>query len=111
LRERNADDRTLQVAVVQTSAGQPDLAASLGKALALIEEAAAQGAELLCLGETFLPGYPAWIDHCPEAALWNHPPVKRAFAHLRANSVLVPGPETIALSEWRPDCTWESLSE
>ena len=87
------------MAVVQTSSGHPDLAASLGKALALIEEAAAQGAELLCLGETFLPGYPAWLDHCPEAALWNHSPVKRTFAHLRANRVLVPGPETRALSE------------
>jgi nitrilase len=97
--ERKTENLTLKVAVLQTSSERPDLAASLRKALALIEEAAAQGAELLCLGETFLPGYPAWLDHCPEAALWNHRPVKKAFAHLRANSVLVPGPETMALSE------------
>jgi predicted amidohydrolase len=68
-------------------------------ALAFIEEAAAAGAKLICLGETFLPGYPAWLDYCEGAALWNHPPVKEVFAELRANGIVVPGSETAALSE------------
>jgi nitrilase len=93
------EDRTLQVAVLQTSLESPDIATSLHKALAWIEKAAVEGARFVCLGETFLPGYPAWLDHCPEAALWNHPPVKKAFAQLRANSVVVPGQETTELSK------------
>jgi nitrilase len=85
--------------VAQASSTYPDAQASLAQALALIEEASAAGAKLVCLGETFLPGYPAWLDYCEGAALWSHPPVKEVFAELRANSVVVPGMETTALAE------------
>jgi len=92
-------DRTLRVAIAQASPIPADLAASVTKALALVEEAANRGAQLICFGETFLSGYPAWLDCCPEAALWNHAPVKEIFAELRSNSVTVPGPETSALAD------------
>jgi len=84
---------------VQAAPVLGNLPASLSKALDLIEQAAQADAELICFGETFLPGYPAWLDHCPEAALWNNPAVKEVYADLRANSVVVPGPETEALGE------------
>lgn len=93
------DDRTIRVAIVQASPVYSDLSASLAKALALAEEAAARRAQLICFGETFLSGYPAWLDYCQEAALWNHTPVMETFAELRANSVVVPGPETAALAK------------
>src|SRR5260370_4240725 len=67
--------------------------------LSVLEEAAKQGAKLICFGETFLSGYPAWLDYCQEAALWNHDPVKEIFADLRANSVVVPGLETATLAK------------
>ena len=95
----NDEDQSVRVAIVQASTLPSDLAGGLAKALALIEEAAKHGAQLICLGETFLPGYPAWLDFCPGAALWNHAPVKEVFAELRANSVVVPGKETQALAE------------
>lgn len=76
-----------------------NLPASLAKALDLVEQAARAGARLICFGETFLPGYPAWLDYCPEAAVWNNPAVKEVYADLRANSVVVPGPETEVLTE------------
>ena len=97
--QTNREGRTIRVAVVQASPTALNLAASSAKALALIEEAAANGAKLVCFGETFLPGYPAWLDYCQGAALWNHSPVKEVFAELRANSVLVPGVETEVLAE------------
>jgi nitrilase len=97
--QTNRADRTIRVAVVQASFTVPNLAASSAKAVALIEEAAANGAKLVCFGETFLPGYPAWLDYCQGAALWNHPPLKEVFAELRANSVRVPGAETEVLAE------------
>jgi Carbon-nitrogen hydrolase len=90
---------SLRVAVVQAAPVPGNLPASLSKALDLIEQAAQADATLICFGETFLPGYPAWLDHCPEAALWNNPAVKEVYAALRANSVVVPGPETEALGE------------
>lgn len=90
---------TLQVAIVQAAPVPGDLAASLAKALDLAMQAAKADARLICFGETFLPGYPAWLDYCPQAALWNNPTVKEVFAELRANSIVVPGPETEALAE------------
>lgn len=90
--------RSLHVAIVQDSPVFGQLAASLDKAIALAEQAAARGAQLICFGETWLPGYPAWLDHCPEAALWNHAAAKEVFAQLRANSVVVGGPECALLA-------------
>ncbi|MDQ3252639.1 MAG: carbon-nitrogen hydrolase family protein, partial [Acidobacteriota bacterium] len=50
-------------------------------------------------GETWLPGYPAWLDHSPHVALWNHEPTREVFAQMRRNSVVVPGRETETLGE------------
>ncbi len=91
--------RTIRVAIVQGSPEFLDLAGTLRKTISLAEKAAKQGAQLVCFGETWLPGYPAWLDSCPDAALWDHAPAKEVFARLRANSVAVPGPATQALSE------------
>lgn len=92
------DAHALRVAIVQDSPVFGQLRASLDKAIALAEQAAARGAQLICFGETWLPGYPAWLDHCPEAALWDQAATKRVYAQLRANSVLVDGPECALLS-------------
>jgi predicted amidohydrolase len=88
----------VHVAIIQAAPVALDLAASMDKAVALIREAAARGATLLAFGETWLPGYPVWLDHCPDAALWNHGPAKDVFARLRRNSVEIPGAETERLA-------------
>jgi predicted amidohydrolase len=67
------------------------------KALSLISEAASSGAKLIVFPETWLPGYPAWLDCCRDIALWDHEPTKKVFARLMDNSVVVPGPVTEAL--------------
>lgn len=93
------DRAGLPVAIVQAAPVPGDLTASLAKALSLAERASREQARLICFGETFLAGYPAWLDNCPEAALWNNPAVKETYAELRANSVVVPGPETESLAK------------
>jgi nitrilase len=84
----------LQVALVQASPVFNDLPASLEKVVGLIAEAAKTGAKLAAFGETWLAGYPAWLDHCRDAALWNHEPTKEVFAAMRRNSLVVNGKET-----------------
>jgi predicted amidohydrolase len=76
-----------------------DLERSVEKALKLVGEAASKGAKLIVFPETWLPGYPAWLDCCRDVALWDHEPVKRVFARLMENSVAVPGPVTDALAQ------------
>jgi nitrilase len=88
-----------RVAIVQNSPVFLDLDASLAKAIRLVEEAAKRQARLIVFGETWLPGYPAWLDYCRDVALWDHRPSKNVFAKLRRNSLTVPGKETEALAQ------------
>ena len=89
---------TIKVAAIQAAPVYLNLKASLDKALHLIGDAAAQGAKLIAFPETWLPGYPAWLDCCRDVALWDYPPVKKVFARLMENSVTVPGAITDALA-------------
>ncbi len=91
--------KSIKVGIIQVSPVYLNLAASMQKATELVKEAAGQGVKLIAFGETWLPGYPAWLDYCPGAALWDHPPTKEVFAALRQNSIVVPGPETKALAQ------------
>ncbi|MFP4624208.1 MAG: carbon-nitrogen hydrolase family protein [Gemmatimonadota bacterium] len=84
-------------AVVQ--AEQPGtLAEGLERTRALAEEATAEGATLVVFPETWLPGYPTWLDYCRDAGLWDHAPVKAEYMRLVENSVIVDGESGAALS-------------
>ncbi len=89
----------IRVAIVQSSPVYWNLTASINKAVELIAQAAAEGAELIAFGETWLAGYPAWLDYCPNAALWNHEPTKEVFAKLRQNSIVIESEESRALGD------------
>ncbi|MDP9357120.1 MAG: carbon-nitrogen hydrolase family protein [Chloroflexota bacterium] len=89
---------TIKVAAVQAAPVFLDREASVEKACRLIAEAGANGARLAVFPETWLPGYPIWLDVAPGAALWDHGPAKEVFARLVANAVEVPGPATEALA-------------
>ncbi|MBA2621859.1 MAG: carbon-nitrogen hydrolase family protein [Acidobacteria bacterium] len=91
--------KTTTVGIIQASPVYNDLTASVEKAVAKIEEAAKMGAKVVAFGETWLAGYPAWLDHSPNAALWNHEPTKNVYATMRQNSVVVPSTETRILGE------------
>ncbi|HSL68900.1 MAG TPA: carbon-nitrogen hydrolase family protein, partial [Longimicrobiales bacterium] len=67
--------------------------ANLEQALRTIREAGAAGAQLVVFPEAWLPGYPAWLDVCRDAALWDHPPVKAVFREYFEQSITIPGPE------------------
>jgi nitrilase len=87
----------VRVAAVQAAPVYLDLERSVEKALALISEAASTGARVVAFPETWLPGYPAWLDCCRDYAVWDHPPTKKIYARLMENSVVVPGPITEVL--------------
>ena len=82
---------TVRVAAVQAAPVFLDGPATVEKAVALVEEATANGAKLVAFPETWIPGYPAWIFG---AAGWDDPQAKKAYRRLHANSVEVPSPET-----------------
>jgi nitrilase len=86
-----------RVAAVQAAPVFMDLEGSLEKARGLMRDAASRGAEIIVFPEAWLPGYPAWLDCCRDAGIWDHEPTKRLFARLVENSVVVPGSHVCAL--------------
>src|SRR5882672_9739355 len=86
-------------AALQQSPVFLNLRESVEKACDLISEAARTGAKLIVFPETWLPGYPVWLDESPKAALWDYGPAKSLFALLFQNSITLPGPELEQLSK------------
>ncbi len=89
----------IKVAIVQDAPVHFDLAASLQKLEERIEEAAAGGAELVVFGETWLSGYPAWLDYCGNYSMWDYAPMKQVFARMYQNALRIPSPESERLGE------------
>ena len=80
-----------RIAAVQAAPVFFDKIACLEKALGLIAEAAEGGADIAAFGESWLPGYPFFVDSTPDAVWW------RAAAEYADNAIVIPGPETDAL--------------
>ena len=83
--------RTVRVAAIQATPVILDAEACVAKAVRLLEDAAAQGAELAVLPETFVPLYPSnrWAKGAAGFGGWDE-----LWEQLHANSVDVPGPLT-----------------
>ena len=88
------DFPTVRVAAVQATPVILDAAASVAKAIRLLEEAAGHGAQLVVLPETFVPLYPsnAWARGASAFGGWDE-----LWERLWAESVDVPGPHVAAL--------------
>lgn len=95
--ESNTPPSVVVVAAVQAAPIYQNLERSLARALELIAEAARRRAQLVVFPEAWLPGYPAWLDVCRDVAVFDNPAIKRLFAQLVEQSVVVPGPITEAL--------------
>ena len=68
-----------RVAIVQHPPVFLNLNACVVRAEVLIAEAAGLGADVIVFPETWLPGYPVWLDDAPGAGLWDHLPAKALF--------------------------------
>jgi nitrilase len=82
--------RPFLAAAVQAAPVFLDREASVAKACTLIARAAARGAKLIVLPETFVPAYPAWVWFLP---LTRRADIASLYGELVENSVDVPGPE------------------
>lgn len=86
-------DAPFRVAVVQAAPVFLDRDATVEKAISLVRDAAAAGADLIAFPEGFVPGHPGWVELLPLDA--------RALAlgrRLFKNAVEIPGPAIDALA-------------
>jgi predicted amidohydrolase len=79
--------RPLTVAVVQAAPIPLAVGDGIKAAAALAAGAIGDGARLVAFGETFLGGYPIWLDEAPGAALWDHPGAKALHRTLLEQAV------------------------
>lgn len=89
----------LPVAVVQAAPIPLDFQAGIDKALRLAREAIDSGARVVAFGETFLGGYPLWLDEAPGAALWDHPGTRALHAIMLEQAVVAHDERLMPLQE------------
>jgi nitrilase len=82
--------KAVRVAVTQAEPEWLDLAASVTKTCKIIEEAAAQKAQLVAFPECWIPGYPCWI--------WSRPVDFELGTKYIKNSLKVDSPEMQAIT-------------
>ncbi|MCI0751328.1 MAG: carbon-nitrogen hydrolase family protein [Flammeovirgaceae bacterium] len=88
----------VKLGIAQFSSCHLDLDGSLQKLEQIMEQASKANVKLLVVGETWLSGYPAWLDHCADVARWDYPPMKEAFLKLYKSSISIPGVELSYIS-------------
>lgn len=85
--------KMFKMAAAQAAPAFLDKAGTTAKIVALITEAGANGADIIGFPETFLPGYPGWVELLP----LSEEPARKLFTKLFHEAVEVPGPETDAI--------------
>lgn len=88
-----------RVAAAQIAPVFLDLKASVDKACEWIKKAGEEDVKVLVFPETWLPGYPIWLDTSPNAVLWDHQPAKELFQRLVENCPEIDSPEIRILCE------------
>lgn len=92
-------DKNVKVALVQQPPVFLNLPKTLAKAEIIAEECAKNGAKIIVFPETWLAGYPIWLDEAPKAALWDYAPAKRLYQYLTENSLQIPSAESALLQK------------
>ncbi len=100
---------SLPVAICQAAPIPLDFTGGIEKATCLAREAIEGGAKFVAFGETFLGGYPLWLDESPGAALWDHPGTKALHA-IMLEQAIVPGDERLLPLQELCDATGACVS-
>lgn len=64
--------KTVKAAILQAAPVPLDISYGIDRLVEFVADAADIGAEVAAFGETFLGGYPLWLDEAPGAAMWDH---------------------------------------
>jgi len=95
---RPTSERVIRVAAAQARPHWLDATATTQKVLAWLQDAAAQGVELVAFPETFLSGYPFWLEHTG-GAKFDDATQKRAYAAYLEAAVEIDGPELAVITQ------------
>ncbi|GAB5489524.1 MAG: carbon-nitrogen hydrolase family protein [Parasphingorhabdus sp.] len=89
----------MRVAIVQAAPIPLFIDDGIKQVIELSEKAASDGAKIIAFGETFLGGYPIWLDEAPDAALWDHPGTKALHRILLEQAIVDKDPRFAPLQD------------
>lgn len=89
----------LPVAICQAAPIPLDIDRGIAKAVEWASRAIAEGARLVAFGETWLGGYPLWLDEAPGAALWDHQGTRALHSIMMDKAVVEGDPRLTPLQE------------
>lgn len=89
----------LQVTIIQAAPVPLAISDGIADAAQHAQRAIADGARLVAFGETFLGGYPLWLDEAPGAALWDHPGTRALHRILLEQAVTADDPRFAPLQQ------------
>ncbi|MEQ9591807.1 MAG: carbon-nitrogen hydrolase family protein [Cyclobacteriaceae bacterium] len=84
---------SVKVGIGQFSSVHMNLHKSIKRLDEIMEQAAKAGVQLLVVGETWLSGYPSWLDHCPNVAVWDGKEMREAYLQFYNSSIAVESKE------------------
>ena len=90
----------MKVGIGQYSSVHMNLAKSMNKLETIMAEACEAKVRLLVVGETWLSGYPSWLDHCTNVAQWDGKEMKEAWLLFYQSSISVKGKEFETICGW-----------
>ena len=90
----------IKIGIVQEGPVYFDKVKSVKKAQDIMIEAGAENVDLLVFGESWLSGYPVWLDYTDTIARWDHPVTKKLFRRMYENSIKIPDEETFIFSKF-----------
>ncbi|MCA1676336.1 MAG: carbon-nitrogen hydrolase family protein, partial [Actinobacteria bacterium] len=88
----------MRIAAAQGHPAWLDAGATTKKIIAFLEEASAEAIELLAFPETFLGGYPFWVEKT-DGARFNHELQKAAYGYYLDAAVEIHGREVVEITE------------
>lgn len=94
-----SDLAKIPVAICQSAPVPLDVGAGIDKAVAQARDAIDGGARFVAFGETFLGGYPLWLDEAPGAALWDHPGTMAVHAIMLEQAIVANDERLLPLQE------------
>lgn len=89
----------MKIAIIQDGPVYLDLPSTLDKTFGYLSKAKNEGVDLVVFGESWMTGYPIWLDICSDVNLWDHEPVKQAWAKMYENALELESPEMKALQK------------
>ena len=77
----------MKIAIIQDGPVYLNIEKTVEKTCEYLFKAYEQKVDLVVFGESWMTGYPIWLDICADVNLWDHEPVKHVWSRMYNNAI------------------------